>query len=407
MILLAGCASVTNTFNKSSNIDANLPTISYDGIKFISDNNSIALEWKVINDPNVLGYNIYRANEKEGRDGLKKIATLNNKYTAHYLDKDLKPATNYLYAISIISINKTQSNLSRPLLANTFEGLASISYSLAIGELPRQIKILWRPHDNQAIEYYIIQRNDPKNLKWKTVAKIKNRLNAEYIDTSLKDDYTYTYRIKVLTHDNILSYASKQISAKTKALPKAPNITAVSQDLPNKILLKWLPFGGDEIKHYNIYSSKSENGSYSKVISAKRNDDIFEHILNRPDEVRYYKITSVDNDGLETSKDTVEYVIGKTLQRPKVPQLTLALIKNNVAMINWDAGDNIAIYYNVYKYTKKSLFNTKKEKFEKINSNSFTDSNIVKGVKYIYKVEAVDSNDLASLTTNEILLTSQ
>jgi len=404
---VSGCTNLNTNLQtkKTLKINPNLPVVSSKSVRFISGMDSIALEWKGFNIQNIFGYHIYRSNLEKDSQKMTKIATLKNKYISHYLDKNLEANTNYLYAISIIGSNDTQSQPSEAIKANTLKKLPSVSFSIAINDLPRQVKILWRPHTNQSVEYYIIQRNDSVKTKWSTISKVKYRLNAEYIDTKLKDDYTYSYRIKVLTFDNIMSGPSAPIIAKTKALPKTTSKIDATTNVARKIILTWQPLDNDDIQGYNIYSSKSKTESFSKLASTKKFDNTFEHIINKNNEVRFYKITAVDKDGLETSKQTLPMVTGKTLQSPKPPLMTLGLIQDKTVIINWEKGDNRAIHYNVHKNIKEGMFTSKTKIFKQVDGNRFEDKDILRGVKYEYQVEAVDANGLLSKKTPSVSLT--
>jgi len=50
------------------------------------------------------------------------------------------------------------------------------------------VKIIFRPHPNERVEGYILQRLDDKNIKWVTLANLTLRYNVEYIDKGLEDE---------------------------------------------------------------------------------------------------------------------------------------------------------------------------------------------------------------------------
>ena len=57
-----------------------------------------------------------------------------------------------------------QSKLSKPIMTTTLNNFEPISFFIAISNLPRLIKILWRPHTSNSVKYYIIERSDFENL---------------------------------------------------------------------------------------------------------------------------------------------------------------------------------------------------------------------------------------------------
>jgi fibronectin type 3 domain-containing protein len=406
IILTSGCTALNINLSKSQQpkIDNNLPIIDNKSIKSISNIKSIALEWKGNNSHAVYGYYIFRSNLEKDGSKFTKIAKIKNKFASHYLDNSLKPNTQYSYAIATIGEDNMQSKLSKPIMTTTLNNFEPISFFIAISNLPRLIKILWRPHTSNAVKYYIIERSDFENPKWTQIVKIKHRLIVEYIDTKLKDNHGYSYRIKAVTFDNIESKYSEIIKAITKPLPESTNQIKATMNVARKIIVTWEPLKDNEIIAYNIYSSNRKNGLYTKIATAKKDDNTFENILNKNDAVRYYKITSVDKDNLETNKNSLPVAMGRTLELPAIPHITLGLIKDNTVIIKWVKGDNRAVYYNMYKTIKEGYLRSKSIVLKHIKEMRFEDKDISRGIDYEYQLEAVDENGLVSDRTKAILL---
>ena len=406
LTLLVGCSSLTQNLSSKNptNIDASLPTIDRAEIKTISDVNAIALEWKGFDSNNIVGYNIYRSNLQTEGQNLTRIASLKNKYISHYVDTSLQSKTSYLYAISTIGKNDKQSNISEPIQVHTLDTIDSVSFSVAISNMARQIKVLWRPHSNKAIKYYKIQRSNKEQTKWETIARVNNRLSAEFIDTKLKDNYTYYYRIISVTFNNIVSKPSKIITATTKALPNSTKEISASKDLARKIILRWRPVDNDNIIGYNIFVSSSPDSYFKKIATTKKDDNTFIHMINQDNQTRYYKIASIDKDGLQSDVRQSESIMGKTLETPTVPKITLGLIKGQTVILNWLPGDDRSVSYNVYKTVKENLFQSKTKIFKSVNDTRYEDSDILRGIEYQYEVQAVDENGLLSKKTTPLVL---
>ena len=405
LTLLAGC-STSNllTQNNTPVIDKNLPTIDATTIKTISDTNAIALEWKGYDSEYISGYNIYRKASDSKTNEISKIATLENKYISHYVDTKLKDDTEYLYAMSVIGKNEKNSRLSDFIRAKTLGKIDSISFSLAISNLPRQIKILWRPHTNHSVEYYIIQRTDSTKQKWETIKKVKHRLSAEYIDTDLKDNYTYKYRIISVTFNNIVSKPSYPIQATTKALPNSTEEITATNNLAKQIKLRWKNLDDDNIAGYNIFVSTNPNKYYKKIGTTKKGDNVFLHNVGKNNAVRYYKLASFDKDGLQSDLRTLKPVVGRTIDVPKSPRITLAVIKGGTVVINWKKTDSRAVSYVVEKSTKKNIFQSDIKVYQGIKNTRFEDNDIKPGVEYKFTVQSVDKDGLLSKKTDPVTL---
>ncbi|VAY88179.1 Putative fibronectin domain-containing lipoprotein [hydrothermal vent metagenome] len=373
----------------------------------ISEMSSVALEWKPVETTkNIYGYYVYRSNFIKDGQKLKRVATLNNKYTSHYLDIDLVPDTQYLYAISVIGKNDTESKASQSIEVITKPRLKSVSFITAVSQLPRQVKLLWRPHQNKRVDKYIIERLSPKDSKFKRIKTIKHRLQVEYIDKNLLDNSQYTYRVQVLTFDKIKSFYSQVVKATTKDIPN--NITNIhaTTNLPKIIKLRWeKPNNINNLKSYVIYASNRENSNFSKVtILNNVNITEFTHKIDYDNKKKFYKITTVDKDDLESSKK-ISPILGKTLAPPAPPIITAGTIKNNEVFLEWSAGDERAITYNIHKTIKKSFISRTTKIINNITSSSFNDKKVTRGITYIYTLEAVDKFGLVSRKTNSVILT--
>ncbi len=406
IILTSGCETknLPIGINKPK-VDESLPVVDAATIKTIPDMTSIALEWKSINMPEVKGYYIYRSDIQKDGQKLQRVATIDSKYTSHYLDKELEPSIQYMYAISTVGQNDFESMASKSVVANTKKRLESVSYISAISELPRQIKILWRPHSNERVEKYIIQRRTNESSKWKTIKSIKSRLEVEYIDTNLKDNESFSYRIISVTFDDIKSLPSKIVKAKTKSLPNAVINIKATIDQPQKIILSWTtPEDISDIAYYYIYSSDNQDKYFSKLVKARADTNTYSHTIPANGKMKFYKITTVDKDELESSKN-VASVLGKTLNEPSRPIITLAQIQDDQVILNWKSADARAVSYNIYKNIKEGMFSKKTVVINNINDVRFEDKDIVRGVTYEYSIEAIDKFGLLSKKTPPTALT--
>ncbi|MCK5293619.1 MAG: fibronectin type III domain-containing protein [Arcobacteraceae bacterium] len=398
MMWMSGCEVRNLDTPKSAKpkIDDNLPIISKSSIRSIPSITQIALEWKGTTQANTLGYYIYRSDLQKDGEELSRVATIKNRYASHYLNTNLKPETRYLYAISIIGKDGTESRPSQSVAINTLPIYDSVSLITVKSDLPRQVRIEWRPHTNYAVSKYIIERSSINHIEWEKIATVKGRLNPEYIDIKLKDDIIYSYRLKAVTHDGIESKYSKVVKATTKSLPRAVKNIEATNDQPRKIIVTWEPLIQKDIVGYNLYSSSSSDGSFSKIETASKDANTFEDVIKKDNKKRFYKITTVDKDDLETDIKLLPVVMGVTLSAPVQPTVKLALIKGEEVVLNWEKGDDRTVGYNIYKTTKEGFFKTRTKIFKNIQDVRYVDSDIIRGFDYTYEIEAFDENGLIS-----------
>jgi fibronectin type 3 domain-containing protein len=402
IVLISGCQQNLNTPIKPK-IDESLPMISSETIKHIPDINAIALEWKRIDIPSAEGYYIIRANMQE--DGkFTRIAVVDNKFITHYLDKDLQANSKYGYKIALFTKKGFESRASDTVIVSTLPNFDSVSLIESISDLPRQIKILWRPHPNERVANYIIERTSPLEAKWKEIATIENRLNVEYIDDDLGDNEVYMYRIKAVTFDNVISNLSEVTSATTKSLPGQIDKLEATTELPKKIQLSWGKSETTDVVSYNIYRSSSATGRYSKIAVAPIAHNRFDDMISDDGQIYFYKITTVDKDDLESKVDDVIPVMGSTLTQPKMPQIKLIMQEGGKIVLNWKANDARTVSYNIYKITKESWSSSNEILIPNVTGLRFEDPDVVRGVEYGYRIQAIDKHGLLSDITDKSTL---
>lgn len=365
---------------------------------------SIGLEWVGTTEENTLGYHIYRSQLQKDGEKLTRVASLEDRYARHYLDDGLEPETEYIYSISVIGKDGMESAPSRSVPVKTLPLFESVSFIAAQDTLPRKVRIVWRPHDNQAVASYIVEKNTPSQSKWTKVATVKHRLNAEYIDKDLKDKEIYSYRIRAVTFDGIVSKPSKIVKATTKPLPLAPTNIEATTNEPRKIIVRWEPSEQEDKVGYNIYVSDSADGSFGRLQQAKRDDNTFVHMINNDNVTKYYKITTVDKDDLESDIKLQSVTMGRTLSAPSQPVITLAQINADKVILNWTKGDDRAVSYNIYKTIKRGFFESETKVIKNVADLRVEDEDIVRGVEYQYAIQAVDEHNLVSEKTSSTSL---
>ncbi len=369
--------------------DAKLPKIELTRRGLVVEMNQIAFEWKPITDPQVEGIKIYRSVNDSNATHL--LATIENRYSTHYVDLDVKPDTKYAYELRTYK-NDVVSPKSKKINVYSKPPLPSVSWIYAKNGLPRMAKILWRPHKNQAVKSYIIERKTVDDENWEKIATLKGRLQAEYIDTGLKDKYTYRYRVRVKTFDGIVSTPSEIVKVVTKPLPPIVTGLQATTDLPKKIFLTWNKSNYKDFERYYLYRSESKDGSYELI--AKLYNNRFTDDIGEDGATYFYKISQKDIDGLESNRDAF-VVMGATLPKPSAPTFDDAKFDGSVVRLRWFKVDPRSKSYIVERIAKTGWFDKKVDRF-KTNAKMYIDRNLVAGTTYTYKVYAVDSNGIVS-----------
>ncbi len=169
---------------------------------------SVGFEWEKITDNQIHGINIYRESPSDQEEqGFKHIGTIGNHYATHFVDTHTKPDTKYHYTFTTFALGK-ESERSAILRVTTRPPFAPVSFVKAYKEAPSVVKLLWKPHQSERVNVYIIERS-VNNGEWKYVSQVEGQLMVEYIDTFVRNGNTYAYRIIAKSYDDIRAQASQ------------------------------------------------------------------------------------------------------------------------------------------------------------------------------------------------------
>ena len=402
ILIFSGCVGTTPKPKATAVVDSTLPVITLTQNGIFTDMQAIGFEWNRIKDTRVKGVYIYKQTLGTKATNHKYYDTINGRFVTHYVDNNVKPQTQYSYYFKTFS-KDSESRPSKNIIVKTLPVLNSVSWIYAVSDMPRSAKIIWRPHTNQIVKSYIIERKTLSDDKWSKIETIEGRLNAEYIDSELKDDYVYKYRIRVVTYTGIISNPSSEVKVITKALPKPIQNIMATKNLAKKIRLTWNATKIADFMHYNIYRSKSINGTYDLIASIKNSEFIDE--IKEDGKDYFYRVSVVDKDGLE-SKSDAKSIHGKTLIKPSTPSLVEVKIVDNNLEISWNSDDSRIQSYTVVKKTSKNWLSRSSEEFTDIKSKTFVDTAIEPNTTYFYTVYSVDKFSIKSEPSIEVKFTT-
>jgi len=394
LLVLSGCGGATPKPKGEAVVDATLPVVTLTKNGTVTEMKTIAFEWTSIKDPRVEGIYVYKkspsTHKKENK--LEYYETLQSRFTTHYVDTDVVPDQQYSYAFKTFS-KDAEGSQSRVIVLNSLPVLESVSWIYSVTGMPRSAKIIWRPHVNQRVESYIIERKTFEEEEWSQIARVDGRLNVEYIDLDLNDNFVYNYRVLVRTYDDIISTPSQSVKVITKALPQGIVDITTTRNSPKQINLTWKASEIEDFAFYCVYRAKSVDGSYDLV--AKLQNNKFEDKIDEDGKSYFYRVSVVDKDGLESSHEKLS-MQGMTLQRPDAPVVIQANEVDKKIEITWSNADSRSKTFTVVKVYNKNWIDKVSMNFEGIKGHKFVDKDILPSAEYIYTIYGVDSNGIKS-----------
>jgi len=398
LLILSGCGASPKPSDKAL-VDASLPTIELTKNGVFAEANAIAFEWKSLQNSKVNGIYIFK--KSPGQEGVKKgyvyYDTIENRFATHYVDTNIKPNSNYSYAFKTFS-KDAESLLTQPTHVKSLPVIDSVSWIHSINGMPRTAKIIWRPHTNQKVKAYIVERKTAKDEKFEEIGRVEGRLNVEYIDTDLDDNKVYQYRVRVYTFDSMTSGPSKIVKVMTKALPTSVGHLSASQNIPKEIHLKWSKSLEKDFAMYYLYRSESKD-DYELI--AKLHNNTFIDKIDEDDKKYYYRVSVVDQDGLESKSESTT-TVGSSLGKPKAPISVEAALLGSKVEITWSNTDERSKKYIITRKEKTSWLKETLSQFNTNGEQKYLDLFIKPDTTYTYTVYAVDKNSIISNPSKEV-----
>lgn len=398
LLIFSACATAPKP-PKEIKVDTTLPKVELTQNGVIVDMTTVAFEWSSVKDPRVEGIYIYRQNPTLKEVQFEEYAVIGNRFQTHFLDRDVKPDTMYQYKFRTFS-KEHYGQESAIVTARTLPLIGSVSWIHSIAGMPKSAKIIWRPHASERVDSYIIERKTLQEDEWKRVGRVVGRLNAEYIDEGLKDNYLYLYRIRVVTFDGIESTPSQALRVLTKPLPNSVENIRATKDLAKKIKVEWERSTQSDFAFYHLYRSKNIDGSYELIAKLQKSNSFVDKVGE--DGVSYfYRVSVVDVDGLE-SEYQKSSVHGMSRQKPPAPAIVDAKYTGSAVELVWSKADPNNASFIVEKAHKEGWFKSVRQSYEGIKGGHFIDKDILPNSRYTYILYSVDRDGVKSKPSIEV-----
>lgn len=345
-----------------------------------------------------VGYKIYRKTSQE--KDFKAVGSVSAE-TFSFRDSGLSDKTQYSYAITVFNKNMTESEFSVSLDATTHGGVDGLN---AEGNKIRHVPITWSAHISDSVEGYRIYRADEKNGEYRRVADVSGRRNTIYVDKDLEDNKTYWYRIPAYNKAGVETDLSEPISATTRDKPPVPaGLTAKSGE-PRKVPLRWelRKSQEDEIRGYKIYRATERSGDYKHIgdTGAEENSFVDDRSALNDNTIYYYSVVSYNSADAESPKSEAVAAITKAVpQSPSGIEAVSGAVKK--VSLSWDKNPEPDIKeYIVYR---KSAGEKNFDEMKIVKGDpSYTDTGLKDGDEYLYAVQTIDNDGLASPMSAEV-----
>lgn len=309
----------------------------------------ISIKWDMHSDPDVVGYKILRSESKDG--GYEAVGRINSRTVTEFTDKGtkskLKDGVDYYYSVTAMRKGGIESELSEPAKGTTTgEPETPSGFRAASGKVKR-VTLDWENLSQPEVAGYIVYRSDDGE-EFKRLRKITGKDKNQLVDAKkLKDGKKYYYRLVAFNIVNIESAPTETVEALTKSIPTTPQGLAAADGEAKQTHLTWQANPETDIKEYRLWRSMNANTGFTVLARIKTNETSYNDLRLKDGKKYYYRLTTVDNDGLVSEPSDVVFITTKIPpQAPSQPRATPA--KTTVALI-WEASQSEGVVsYNVY-----------------------------------------------------------
>lgn len=197
---------------------------------------SAKLIWRPHTEKNVVGYIVER--RLNGSDTFKKIATVEGRLSAEYIDEGLKDNTRYEYRLKAITYNGILSKPTPSVTVTTKPLPKPLAGVQATQGEPGVIKISWQKSSMPNIDHYRIYRAEESNGDYVLLADQLKGLSYE--DKISAPAQAYYYKVIAVSQDNLEGdiKSAKAVRGMTKDAPRAPkNLVAMVEN--STVQLTW------------------------------------------------------------------------------------------------------------------------------------------------------------------------
>ena len=255
-----------------------------------------------------------------------------------------------------------------------------------------EIGFEWTPIHDDRVEGYYIYRVEGGNSK--RIATIKDKYVSHYVDTKLKPETTYNYRMSTYSSSKKESEPSSMVSVTTTGtIESVPFLKAIT-GLPSRIKLVWRPHPMDRVESYIIERSELKSNEWKEIarIEGRLNAEYIDKDL-KDNHFYRYRVKVKTYDGIISKPSDVVEATTKPLPKSVIGVGASTDLPKKI-ILKWEPviQEDLS-FYKIYRSSNSMMFYSY---YGKTTATEFEDLINENGTNYYYKVVAVDVDGLES-----------
>lgn len=402
-----------------------------EGLELIAENDRVVLRFSgfkaggaVPYDPKVRAfvpaeYRLYRSRNRDMGYLLLKTLPVSKSGNYEFVDGEAKNGETFWYAIRAADADRRETELHGKIAATPADTIRPKRVPAPALELrDNAILIRWEPSEDPDFALYRLYRAEGVNGEYLPVAEIGERGQTTYVDPKVRHEGGYIYAVTVVDRSGNESVPSNDRMAIARDLSApAPPASLAAVPMDRAALLRFPSVHDADLEFYRVHSGTGTLSRTTKfdVIAriAKRDlayveEKVANLVNGKP--VHFY-VTAVDAAGNESAPTQIVTAVPVDRTAPDTPGRLEALPMNGALKIEFDETEDLdgdLLAYRVYRRSaafpqwilhKVITPATKRRRtvrdgrplgiFEPAPV-SFVDKGLVNGMRYAYRVTAVD-----------------
>jgi len=276
--------------------------------------------------------------------------------------------TKYYYKVRAVHEN-TSANSAYSSVKSRIADLAQPTITVSNVASTGKIKISWKAVEG-ATKYEVWRATD----EWGTFTRISTTTNLSVTNNSASVNDQYWYKVRAICANTDGNSAYSAVKS-AWCVPAQPKVTISNDAVTGTILLSWKSVEG--AWDYRVLRSTSKSSGYKEFCWENATDIGDRGVV--PGTTYYYRVyANGEVQGAYTQ-------VSRTADLPR-PSLTVTL-SSGKPKLSWTAVDG-AVKYEVYRSTDNATWS----RISTTTKTTLTNTSVVAGTKYYYKVRAIAEN---------------
>lgn len=349
---------------------------------------SILVSWKD-NSSNESGFRVERRLPSGNWNEVKQTSA----NITEYKDTGLQPYTKYYYRVRAYNSSGlsdySNEDSVRTLEEDDSDKPKAPSSLTAEAVTSQQVNLKWK--DNSSNENGFKIERKTSSSSWSVITTVGSDV-VKLSDTDVKSNTKYYYRVRAYNDEGYSEYSNEDYVTTSESdsdEPKTPtnlNADAVSY---KQVTLKWQDNSNNE-NGFDI-ERKTSSSSWNEIASVGKGVVKYTDNSVSPDTKYYYRVRAYNNAGHSdySNEDNVKTPENDSSNRPVAPQsLSAESVTYQLITLNWlDKSSN----ETGFRIERKTSSTWKEIGTVSANTIKWSDSDVVSGTEYTYRVRAYNS----------------